>query len=153
MGLEERFSKKWEPVTESGCWIWTGYCAPTGYGFIHYKGMPTGAHRASWIIANGEIPEGMDVCHKCDTRCCVNPSHLFIGTASDNLKDCVAKGRHRGPSGETHPLAKLSDSDVVEIRQSNEPETILASRYGVHPYHVRKVKRMESRKKVSGNGV
>jgi hypothetical protein len=74
------------------------------------------AHRVSYEIAYGEIPDGMEVCHKCDNPCCVNPAHLFVGTRQDNIDDRERKGRNNPPKGEANPKAKLTESDVLEIR-------------------------------------
>ena len=90
---KERFDEKWEPVTESGCWIWTAYVMPNNYGYF-YMGEIKRAHRASWIIHKGPIPDGMYVLHKCDIRECVNPDHLFIGTQKDNMGDRDRKNRN-----------------------------------------------------------
>ena len=93
--LAERF---WRRVNKSGeCWIWEGATTKAGYGIL---GAGTGkslvyAHRLSWQLANGSIPVGLFVCHRCDRRSCCNPSHLFIGTAQDNNSDIANKGRGR----------------------------------------------------------
>lgn len=78
-----------------GCWQWTGGRFNNGYGAFWQNGSTKRAHRAAWIFANGVIPEGMLVCHHCDNRGCCRPSHLFLGTALDNQRDCIAKGRKR----------------------------------------------------------
>ena len=95
--LAERFHEKYERVPESGCWIWTASrMAKGGYGkIVLHQGdqIATGAHRVSWILHNGPIPDGLWVLHQCDVPACVNPEHLFLGTAKDNNRDCAQKGR------------------------------------------------------------
>lgn len=76
------------------CWIWTGSFMYKCYGEAYIKGEKIRAHRLSWLIHNGEIPNGLFVCHKCDTPQCVNPDHLFLGAAKSNMLDCVSKGRN-----------------------------------------------------------
>jgi len=72
------------------------------------------AHRLSWFLFKGIIPDGIDVCHHCDNPKCVNPNHLFLGTAKDNVKDCFSKNR-KSHKGEKHPGAKIKGQDVKEI--------------------------------------
>lgn len=106
-----------------GCWLWQGAIVQSlGYGRFGMGGrLVEYAHRASWMLLRGEIPKGMYVCHHCDVRACVNPEHLFIGTAEDNMRDCANKGRIRIPfeshrSNQQHQLAILTDDMVREIR-------------------------------------
>lgn len=89
----------WEKVSKSdGCWEWTAFCLKSGYGWFGGKDGTEFAHRVSWVLANGAIPDGMFVLHKCDNRKCVNPAHLFLGTHEQNMADMVSKGRStRGP--------------------------------------------------------
>ena len=95
--LKERFEEKYEAVPFSGCWIWTASLLTKGYGRIGVKeGYTESAHRVSWLLHKGPIPEGMHVLHHCDVRPCVNPGHLFLGTDVDNIEDCLKKGRLRG---------------------------------------------------------
>lgn len=86
-----RFEKHFKKT--DGCWIWTGCASDTGYGSFRYEGRMTRAHRASYSIYVSDPPKDMMVCHSCDVKLCVNPEHLFIGTSSDNVRDCVAKKR------------------------------------------------------------
>jgi hypothetical protein len=78
------------------CWLWDRSCH-AGYATFRLKGRLIGAHRAAFEAFVGEIPDGMSVCHKCDTPRCINPAHLFLGTQADNLRDMFAKGRHGNP--------------------------------------------------------
>lgn len=82
-----------------GCWLWTGALYRLGYGHAYLLGKQQLAHRIAWILAFGEIPQGMLVCHRCDVRNCVNPEHLFLGTHKDNTRDMLRKGR--APKAET----------------------------------------------------
>jgi hypothetical protein len=82
------------PVPECGCWLWSGHLTNMGYGQLKFKGKRIAAHRAAWESYRGPIPKGMFACHKCDTPACVNPDHLYIGTAMQNSRDRIARGRH-----------------------------------------------------------
>lgn len=87
-----------EIVTETGCWIWTKAWTRAGYGQLDINKKRMYTHRLSYEKFKGLIPEGMIVCHKCDTPSCCNPDHLFVGTFKDNTMDKIAKGRQ--PRGE-----------------------------------------------------
>lgn len=92
--LQERFEKYVMPEPNSGCWLWMGKVdSVTGYGYIHADGKSSFAHRISYRLHKGKIKKGMQVCHTCDVRCCVNPHHLWLGTASQNAIDMIVKGR------------------------------------------------------------
>jgi len=105
MGHSERFMDMVMPEPNSGCWLWTGYVdCSWGYGQVPFRGDKYGgrtAHRVSYVLFVGAVPEGMLVLHKCDVRCCVNPDHLFVGTHRDNQQDKCRKGRH-GNQLKTH---------------------------------------------------
>lgn len=91
--IEERF---WRRVHKTDtCWVWTGGKAFWGYGQIWYKGKSVKTHRISWILHFGEPEKGKFILHKCDNPPCVNPDHLFLGTAKDNIDDCIRKGRFK----------------------------------------------------------
>jgi hypothetical protein len=136
-----------EPRT--GCWLWTKYLGATGYGRIRNDGQRYGAHRYSWEIHRGEIPAGMCVLHKCDTRPCVNPDHLFLGTKTDNANDRTQKGRGRGQPGESHYMAKLTEADVAAIRSDPRLQRIIAKDYGVTQPAISLIKR-QARWKCAG---
>jgi hypothetical protein len=109
-------------------------------------------HRASWMIHHGAIPEGMFVCHHCDTPSCVNPAHLFLGTAKDNMQDCAKKGRLAVASGERNSSAKLTDQQAEEIRTSPSSVKTLAMLYGVSIWTVYDIRSGRSRQHSTKEG-
>lgn len=110
------------PSDQSGpCIEYNGYCLPSGYGVLGLsRGARDYAHRLAYRLFVGPIPRGMYVCHHCDNPRCINPAHLFVGTAADNHLDCETKGRAKLPpldvAGEKNPRAVLRASDVDDIR-------------------------------------
>jgi len=82
-----------EMDSANACWLWIGALRPNGYGVTKYQGRRWAAHRLAWVLTNGSIPDGMLVCHRCDTPLCCNPKHLFLGTVRDNMQDMLKKGR------------------------------------------------------------
>lgn len=114
-----------EKIDKTGtCWIWKGAKTPRGYGKFS---LPTGtanvryvyAHRHSYELANGPIPDGMIVCHTCDNPWCVNPDHLFVGSHQDNTDDCIRKGRLRNGTsiGEKHGRSTISQHQASDIKR------------------------------------
>jgi hypothetical protein len=127
----------WSKVNKTAtCWLWMGSKTTTGYGsFGISRGRIEKAHRVSWELHFGSIPQGMMVCHHCDVPLCVRPDHLFLGTQSDNMCDSRDKGRLYKPDvrGEKHGKSKLKEIEVVEIftNPSGESTRNLATRFGV----------------------
>jgi hypothetical protein len=120
----------WSKVNKTDtCWLWTGTVNKTnGYGYFGIGARKTmGAHRVSYFMAKGPLPSDMDVCHRCDVRTCVRPSHLFAGTRSENTLDCYHKGRLRLIKkgeyiGSKNPTAKLSELKVRAMRLLHETD-------------------------------
>lgn len=110
---------------------------PRGYGYITFRRKSYLAHRLSWIIHHGPIPDGLCCLHRCDNPPCVSPEHLFIGTMRDNAQDMIAKGRKAPTSGELHGQAVLSEADVANVKGllCGKPcrglQAELAQRYGI----------------------
>ena len=96
--VSQRFWNKVDIRSEDECWEWQAYRLWNGYGRVGVENRKIAfAHRISWEITHGSIPDGMLVLHRCDNRACVNPSHLFLGSAADNSNDMKQKKRHCGP--------------------------------------------------------
>ena len=90
-----------------GCWPWTGARSGGGYGYLWWRGRSRQAHRLSFAAANGSIPAGAFILHRCDNPRCVNPAHLFAGSHADNMRDMFSKGRGRLPAGRARPTAEI----------------------------------------------
>ncbi len=119
--------------------LWTRGKTTGGYGVIYFAKRQWYAHRLAFWWVYGKDPGGLQVCHACDVRNCYEPSHLFLGTNADNHADMMAKGRNNhGPvrRGETHPMAKLSESQVAEVLYMHQfgftSARGIARAFGVH---------------------
>ena len=124
--LKKRFYNKYQE--NGGCWIWTGSLNVWGYGVIRVNRKNMLAHRISWIIHEGDIPEDLLICHTCDNPACVNPKHLWLGSNKDNMTDMYLKNRSNQPKGEKHALCKLNDKKVFKIRSLYKPRIYPANR-------------------------
>lgn len=135
-GLIEAEDRFWSKVEQGGrpdsCWEWFGEIDPYGYGKFWAGGKNWRAHRASVVIATRKpIPEGGQVCHHCDNKRCVRPTHLYVGSHADNMRD--RDERNLTAVGERHGCAKLTDAQVLEIRElrGTYPSRVIAERFGV----------------------
>jgi hypothetical protein len=123
-----RFWSKVEKSTSTECWEWKGVIVKDGYGRVRCShGARVLTHRLSYTIHKGQVPSGMFVCHSCDNPCCVNPSHLWAGTHTDNMRDKITKGRANTPKGELHWSVRRPELRASGSRNGakTKPECIL----------------------------
>ena len=132
--LQERFDDKYTPEPNTGCWLWFGATAGNGYGHIWTGTTTERAHRVSYELHKGNIPEGLELMHSCDCRHCVNPDHLTPGTRSDNVRDMHGKGRQGDyrSLGESNGVSKFTAEQVLAIRADPRSQSEIAKEHGVH---------------------
>lgn len=146
MTPEQRFHAKYDQAA-SGCWLWRAATDTPGYGRFQWNGRLEGAHRVAWEIAFGPIPDGKYVLHRCNTKKCVNPAHLYLGDASINAKDALRDGLLVIPdrAGENNGNARLTKYEVTAIRSAYSrggvSQQSLASRFGVQQAAISKIVR------------
>lgn len=119
---------------KDGHWLWQAAIGGAGYGVFNCGGITVSAHRKSYECFVGSIPDGLDVLHTCDCRACINPAHLYLGTDQTNSDDKVSRGRQA--KGTTHGMSKLSEDDILQIRDLYKTGTLgqyeLADLFGVN---------------------
>lgn len=149
----KRFAEKFNRGGVDECWEWLAGKNRDGYGLIKWDKTMKRANRISWVIHNGNIPDGLQVLHTCDNPACVNPNHLFLGTPKVNSDDKIKKGRHINPAGENNGKSVLTQSQADEIRllytNHNLTQCEIAKRYGVHQTVISRIVRDKSYKLVT----
>lgn len=123
-----------------GCWLWTGPLNDKGYGIFYFGRGRVLAHRLSWAIVHGRVPNDRFVLHRCDNPKCCNPEHLFLGTPKDNVDDMDAKGRRNPVHGTAHHGATLNPEQVRDIRSDPRSNADIGRAYGVTRSAIWKVK-------------
>jgi len=115
----------------SKCWLFQGALSPDGYGCMFVDKKHVSAHRLAYLLFCGDIPKRMHVLHKCDTPNCVRPSHLFLGTHLENMRDMYTKERRPHPRGERNGNSKLTQAQALEILLSSGPAEIFTKKFGI----------------------
>lgn len=135
----KRLANGLDAAEDGTCWLWMRGIGRGGYGQITMGRQVYRTHRAAYRVAYGDIPNGLCVCHSCDVRRCINPEHLHLGTAADNHQECRDRRRNFPPPhiyGEAHPRSRLTESDVINIREMVNTHGItiaqVARSYGVN---------------------
>lgn len=132
--VRHRFDAMWKLDERSGCWVWMGSLTPAGYGRFGwpYPRLSMFAHQASMLIYRRQLPTPRkSVCRRCKNRRCVNPDHLWVGSAAEYMEFARTTGRLR--QGDHHQFSKLTTSQVLAIRQDERPQNLIAKSYEVSP--------------------
>lgn len=138
--VSDRFWSKVGNERGNGCWEWAAWKDKDGYGAMKLRSeglaLMARAHRISYVLHHGEIPDGLIVRHRCDNPSCVNPSHLLLGTTAENMADKVRRGRLPNQRGERNPANKLNDEAVRQIiavlsRPDPPTQKEIANQFGI----------------------
>ena len=133
----QRFESKINKTND--CWLWSAGHFKSGYGAFGFERKVLYSHRFSYMLSNGNIPDNLDVRHKCRYKNCVNPEHLELGTHAENMKDTIRD--KTSTRGTKHPKNKLTETQVREIRLSNKSQKEIAKEYRVDPSTISDIKR------------
>ena len=131
----DRFFEKVEKVPFTDCWIWSGALKSNGYGDLFFNGKTQTAHRVAYQLFVGAVEKNLDVCHKCDVRHCVNPSHLFVGTRKENMQDAAKKNRVAKTN------SKVTQDQANEIRKLDLPNYVIAKKFNISQNIVSRIKK------------
>ncbi len=134
-----QFEDRYIPEPNSGCFLWLGAVDEDGYGFYWTGKSNCGAHRESWRRTFSD-PGKLWVLHKCDTPSCVNPDHLFLGTAADNNRDRKSKNRSARLNGEANGMTPLTNDLVDAIRTDRREQRLIAAEHGVNQSTIQRIK-------------
>ena len=127
-------------TTEAGCMEYQGCIQGNGYSRATIERVADYGHRHMYRLKHGSIPDGMDVCHSCDNRKCINPDHLFLGTRADNMADAVAKGRQaRGSMLPQTKLTALVSAEIVVLAKQGHQSKNIAAQFGISRQHAGQV--------------
>jgi hypothetical protein len=135
VGAKERIQAKVHMDPNSGCWLWTASLSWDGYPQIYHAGGMKRAHRVSYEVFVGPVPEGMQICHKCDTPSCVNPAHLFPGTQKENIDDCRRKDRLY------KKLNNAANQSILQMLREGHTHKAIATAFSINPSMVSHIKK------------